>query len=143
MLDLTGKRLKHRKLSGANAYSKLNFKTKIMPVVQERWRDEYLAMHPGANPSKLPRWPIRLQNAVKLELWEAEPDEVKDDVRERFGLHRDDSDSESDEVAGSDDDPAQQAECRRVARAKEYQRCVPDALAPSANDSHWIVVQQH
>jgi hypothetical protein len=111
-------------LSGANAYSKLYFKTKIKPVLQERWRNEYLAKHPEGLPAtgKLPRWPIRLQNKVLHELWKEEPNKVKDEVWERFGLNRNDSDSEPDEDAGPNEDEAQRADRLRVACAQEYQK---------------------
>lgn len=127
VLDLTGKRTKIRKLSGANAYSKLFFKTKIKPVVEERWRTQYLAKNPGQQPSKFPRWPIEFQTEIVQEMWKAEPDDVKADVRRQLGLDESDE-SGVEEEAPEGEDPGQQAEHKRAQRAREYQKYVMPSL---------------
>ena len=117
VLDLTGKSSKARKLSGANAYSKLYFAERVKPVVERRWREEYLKNNPGHGNLKLPRWKITFQNEILHEVWNAEPEEVKTEVRRKFGLDGDDSD-----VADEENEEAPQDE--RVARATEYQTYV-------------------
>jgi hypothetical protein len=123
VLDLTGKHTKIRKLSGANAYSKLFFKTKVKPVVEEKWKAHYLAKNPGQPTGKIPRWPIPFQNKILHDLWKAEPEDVRADVRRQFGLDEAE-DSEEEEAVSEGEDPEQQAERRRSQRAREYQKYV-------------------
>jgi hypothetical protein len=123
VLNLTGKQSKPRKLSAPNAYSKLYFQTKVKPVVEVRWNKEYLKNNPQHQPGdKIPRWEIPFQNAILHELWHAESEEVKNEVRSKFGLNEDESDDGSDEPdEPKEEDGADRAELERVARAKEYQ----------------------
>jgi hypothetical protein len=123
VLDLTGKHTKIRKLSGANAYSKLFFKTKVKPVVEEKWKAHYLAKNPGQPTGKIPRWPIPFQNKILHDLWKAEPEDVRADVRRQFGLDEAE-DSEEEEAVSEGEDPEQQAERRRSQRTREYQKYV-------------------
>lgn len=130
-MNLTGKNSKTRKLSAAHAYSKLYFKTKIKPVVEKRWQEEYLQKNPQHQPGdKIPHWEFKFQNVILQEMWKAEPDSVKADVRRRFGLDVDDSDGENEpepepeKEKGLGDGP-DRAEVERVARAREYQSYVP------------------
>jgi hypothetical protein len=141
-LNLTGKQPKIRKLSAPNAYSKLYFATKIKPVVEERWEKKYLEKNPQHKPGdKIPHWRIPFQNAILHELWNAEPEDVKNDVRRQFGLNDDDSEGELESAepdeAEEDRDGSDRAELERVERLKSYQRCVsPIYKHPYANDPH-------
>ena len=138
VLNLTGKQPKIRKLSAPNAYSKLYFTTKIKPVV-ERWEKVYLEKNPQHKPGdKIPHWRIPFQNAILHELWNAKPDELKNDVRRQFGLNDDDSEgdlqsAEPDE-AEEDGDGSDRAERERVERLRGYQRCVSPVHEHSYSD---------
>ena len=129
VLDLTGKRAKARKLSAPNAYSKLYFKKKVKPVVEQRWREKYLKEHPEHKPTdKFPRWPILFQNKILHEFWNAEPKELQDSVRKEFGLDSDESEGEEEAetiAPDTDDDPKAKAERERITKVQEYQKCVP------------------
>ena len=124
---------------GANAYSKLYFKTKIKPIVEERWKAEYLKKNPDHKPGdKIPRWKITFQNAILHEMWKAEPDTVKNDVRDQFGLNEEDTDDEEAEPDEPEEgDGADRDELERVERAKGYQTCVsPVSALAYSNHPH-------
>ena len=122
MLDLTGKSSKARKLSGANTYSKLYFAERVKPVLEKRWREEYLKEHPDHGNAKLPRWKITFQNKILHEVWNAEPQDVKNEVRKKFGLRVPGDGDNSSESEEETEAPVPQD--HRVALAKGYQTYV-------------------
>ena len=111
-------------------------------MVEERWEKKYLEKNPQHKPGdKIPHWRIPFQNAILHELWNAEPEDVKNDVRRQFGSNDDDSEGELESAepdeAEEDRDGSDRAELERVERLKSYQRCVsPIYKHPYANDPH-------
>lgn len=105
-------------MSGPNAYSKLYFTERVKPVLEKRWREEYLKQNPGHGNLKLPRWKIPFQNKILHEVWDAEPEDVKNEVRRKFGLRLDgeESDDSEEETEAPKDE--------KVARVKGYQTYV-------------------
>jgi hypothetical protein len=113
-LNLT-KRLS-RKLSVTQAYSRLYYEKKLKAIVDARW-----ARHLTENPTGHGRGEaLRLRNAVIKELFDAETEEVKADVKKK----REEGSFSDEDIESDDDGEVEAIELQRRNRARRYQRKV-------------------
>jgi hypothetical protein len=101
-------------------YSKLHYNSKIREIVNTRWREHYLKENPGHDQTDMvPAPTIKFRNAVTQELFDAEPENVKEEVeREREKMGNEESTMVAELDAADDLD---QKERERIDRAKKYQ----------------------
>jgi hypothetical protein len=96
---------KPKKLPAFQVYSKLYYDEKIKDILMERWRnerhleDEYDTENPAARPT------IKFQNKVTRELYDAESQEVKENVEKHRSRERESS-SDEEEGEGEREDVA-------------------------------------
>jgi hypothetical protein len=90
-------------LSLTQAYTKLYWKDRIEPVVEERWKAEWLAEHPDYDASvhRIPKHGLAFQNHVVRLLYESEPESIKKGVEQYRDETGDQSDSDDDELDGA------------------------------------------
>jgi hypothetical protein len=111
--------VKTRKLTAVHVYSKVHFTDKVKPVIERRWKAKYLAENPQHKPTDpIPHWKIEFQNQVLHELWNAESEDVREEIRRRCSETID----ECEEDDAEEETGAERAERERVARARNYQR---------------------
>jgi hypothetical protein len=114
ILDLRTR--KTRKLSVQQAYSKLFYESKLKKIVQEHWK----AAHPPNEP--LPPPTLKFRNSVMQNLFNDEPQDIKDKVN----AERDQSGQEE-SIEPDGDDPEldqDEDEVRRIKNARQYQTYV-------------------
>jgi hypothetical protein len=91
LLDLSGKSKKKKKLSFAQAYTKLYWKEKLERSVYECWKEhwieehpEYATTHPEHHTVKkktIPKPGIAFRNRIVRELFDEESPDVKSEVK--------------------------------------------------------------
>jgi hypothetical protein len=110
-----------RRKQGWQVYSKLYYKEKLRRLIQESWEKKYRQDHPELDEdAPIPRLSLSFRNQKTRELFEAEKDEIKQEVATAQKADLDSGDDE-DNDEGEDDDPdGDEHEHKRLARLAGY-----------------------
>jgi hypothetical protein len=106
---------KSRKLHITQAYSRLYYEDKLKAIINEHWLT-HLKSHPEDASKKGST--LAFRNKIVKELYDAEPAEVKAEVKKR----RDEGFSDGDDEDGDDDANVDKVEQKRKAKAVSFQR---------------------
>lgn len=106
-----------RKLSSLHAYSRLYYKEKLKVIVDARW-EQHIAENPVLKNRR--GEVLRHRNAVIREVFNAETDEIKEEVEKR----REEGFFSEEEIDPDDDDGIDSIERQRHAKALSLQRKV-------------------
>jgi hypothetical protein len=119
-MDLLGKKTAVRKMSLGQAYSALHYEDRVKDLIPGRWIVERQRLIEEKGKDYGATAPVWFRNLVAKELYDDEPEDVKEEVKKYRAAAI--SGEVNEEIAGVDDDEdADDEEKNRLAKARAYQ----------------------